>query len=253
MKVSIGQGYVELVEHWGSDERVIEAARMSTGKGFLGWGPNHRKGCPDGRASPEPPEVQNCGCAEPGDEKLLKYLWEHQHSTPFEMGGLTVEVKAPIMVMREFMRHRTLSFNEMSARYIPLPDDNYFPSVERVLLANQGTTNKQAQGSGAPLTEQDALDWLKLLGDLYDHAQRIYEDGLEAGIPKELARLVVPVGRYSVMRASGNLLNWLKFLKLRCDTAAQFEIRACANVIADFVGQKFPHTYEVAKASLGLP
>src|SRR5690606_23323400 len=101
MKV-LDHGYVRLVEAWGSDERIIEAARMSTGKGFLGWGPKE-----DGK---------------PGDEKLLRYLWEHKHATPFEMAGLVVEVQAPIFVFREWHRHRTQSFSELSARYVPMPD-----------------------------------------------------------------------------------------------------------------------------------
>ena len=80
----LDHGYVELVESWGSDERIVEAARMSTGKGFLGWGPKE-----DGSA---------------GDEKLLKFLWENKHATPFEMGGMVIEVQAPIFVFREWHR-----------------------------------------------------------------------------------------------------------------------------------------------------
>jgi thymidylate synthase (FAD) len=81
----LDNGYVELKDVWGSDERIIESARMSSGKGFLGWG------------TPE----------KPGDEKLLKYLWKNKHTSPFEQCGLTVEVQAPIMVFREWHRHRT--------------------------------------------------------------------------------------------------------------------------------------------------
>src|ERR1700693_5723146 len=119
----LDHGYVNLIETWGSDERIIEAARMSTNKGFLGWGPKE-----DGS---------------PGDEKLLRYLYEHKHSTPFEMAGMTLEIKAPIFVFREWHRHRTQSYNEMSARYTPLPDCNYVPTVERLMI-NAGKSNKQA-------------------------------------------------------------------------------------------------------------
>jgi thymidylate synthase (FAD) len=264
-KISLlDHGYLQLVEHWGSDERIVEAARMSTQKGFLGWGPYCSK-CSistvvtfDGTVSPTNyarGDQHECkhDAAKPGDEKLLKFLWDNQHATPFEMAGFTVEVKAPIMVFREWHRHRTASYNEMSARYIPLPNENYLPSVERVLLANTTTTNKQAQGSGKLVTKVDALAWLAQLADVYDHAQRVYEAGLAAGVPKELARLCVPVGRYSVMRASANLRNWLAFLKLRCDNAAQWEIRQYANAAATLVREKFPRTYEVASASLQLP
>lgn len=248
----LDRGYVRLVESWGSDERIVEAARMSTAKGFLGWGPT----CADcGWAKGDDHEA---GCSEPGDwkpgdEKLLKFLWDHQHATPFEMAGLIVEVKAPLMVFREWHRHRTQSYNEMSARYVPLPDESYTPTVERILIANQGTTNKQAQGSGRAITEADALAWLSELGAVYEHAQQVYESGLALGVPKELARLPVPVARYSVMRASANLRNWLGFLKLRCDSAAQWEIRQYANAVAGIVREAFPRVHEVAAASLGLP
>lgn len=251
----LDRGYIRLVESWGSDERIIESARMSTAKGFLGWGPK----C--SRCGTEPDWVNgpfDCtpGVAHdfvPGDEKLLKFLWDKQHATPFEMAGLVIEVKAPIVVFREWHRHRTQSFNEMSARYVPLPDESYVPSAERVLMGNQGTTNKQAQGSGRAYTDADALGWLAELGAVYEHAQQVYAAGLALGIPKELARLPVPVARYSVMRASANLRNWLGFLKLRCDPAAQWEIRQYADALAGIVREVFPRVHEVAAASLGLP
>lgn len=227
----LDRGYVRLVEAWGADERIIEAARMSTAKGFLGWG------TPDA----------------PGDEKLLKFLWDHNHATPFEMAGLVIEVKAPIVVFREWHRHRTQSYNEMSARYVPLPDENYAPSVERILIGNAATTNKQAQGSGRQVSEAEALGWLADLAALYDHAQETYARAIALGIPKELARLPVPVARYSAMRASANLRNWLGFLKLRCDPAAQWEIRQYANAVAEIVREVFPRVHEVSAASLGLP
>lgn len=252
----LDQGYVKLVEAWGSDERIIESARMSTAKGFLGWGPRHAPTCPyDSRAAARGNGFADCDCREdtPGDEKLLRYLWDHKHASPFEFAGLVIEVKAPIMVFREWHRHRTQSFNEMSARYVPLPDENYAPSVARVLVANQATTNKQAQGSGRALSEADTLGWLAELADVYEHAQRVYANGIALGVPKELARLPVPVGRYSAMRASANLRNWCGFLKLRCATAAQWEIRQYANAVSELVKDRFPRTYEVARASLGLP
>lgn len=217
-------GYVSLVEGWGSDEAIIEAARMSTGKGFRGWGTED----------------------EPGDEKLLAYLYRNKHSTPFEMGGLVIEVKAPIFIFREWHRHRTQSYSEMSARYVPLPDENYAPSLERVLTgANTATTNKQAQGSGAQLNEVDALAWLAELSSVYDHAQQVYERGIQAGVPKELARLPLPVARYSKMRASANLRNWLGFLTLRQAPTAQWEIREYANAVGNLIALRFPKTWEL--------
>ncbi|HQS59938.1 MAG: thymidylate synthase (FAD) [Gallionellales bacterium 35-53-114] len=210
-------GYVGFVEAWGSDERIIEAARMSTGKGFEGW---------------------------EKDEKLLAYLYNNKHSTPFEMAGMVIEVKAPIFVFREWHRHRTQSYNEMSARYIPLPDENYIPSIERLMLgANTATSNKQAQGNGQVLTPEDAQVWLDCIIESYQTAQSVYETGIALGIPKELARLPVPVARYSRMRASANLRNWLAFLTLRTATAAQWEIRQYADAVGQLIAENFPHTW----------
>lgn len=253
----LDHGYVKLIETWGSDERIIEAARMSTAKGFLGWGPKCSNcGAQRSRIINEPALAKPClGCGVrcktvPGDEKLLKHLWKNKHATPFEMAGMIIEVKAPIFVFREWHRHRTQSYNEMSARYVPLPDENYLPSLDRVMLgANTKTTNKQAQNNGKTLSEPDALDWLAALGALYEHSQRVYEHGISVGIPKELARLAVPVARYSTMRASANLRNWIGFLQLRKHKAAQWEIRQYADIVAQLIAQEFHRVNSVAKGS----
>jgi len=218
----LDSGYVQLIETWGSDARIIEAARMSTGKGFQGWDT---------------------------DAKLLAYLYNNKHATPFEMAGMVIEVKAPIFVFREWHRHRTQSYNEMSARYIPLPDENYRPTVNRVQL--NGGTNKQAQGIAvaAEVTEAAAQDWLARLDALYTCAQAVYEDGLKLGVPKELARLPVPVARYSRMRASANLRNWLAFLTLRMAPNAQWEIRQFAAAVGQIVRERFPRTWDLFEAA----
>lgn len=220
----LDHGYVKFIESWGSDERIIEAARMSTAKGFLGWGDSEN----------------------PGDEKLLRHLYKKRHSSPFEMGGLIVEVSAPIFVLREWQRHRSQSYNEMSARYVPLPNENYVPTVERLLEgANTKTTNKQAQGNGKELTPQAARDWLSQLAVAYDVLEAVYQSGLDMGIPKELSRLVLPVARYSRMRASANLRNWLGFLALRQADDAQYEIRVYADAVGSLIAERFPRTWEL--------
>lgn len=225
MKIDLlDHGYLEFKYGWGSDADIIEAARMSTDKGFLGWG------------TPEAP----------GDEKLLNYLWEHAHHSPFEFGGLVLEVQAPIFVFREWHRHRTQSYNELSARYTPLPDMNYIPSVERLMVKAHGTNKQANRIAGAPvLTEEFARYWLHQLERIYAGAQGIYEEGLGLGVPKELARIGLPFGRYSRMRACANLRNWLAFTTLRSDPNAQWEIQVYSDAVRKVIEQQFPRTYDV--------
>jgi thymidylate synthase (FAD) len=246
----LDHGFIELVETWGSDERIIEAARESTDKGFLGWGPRHADDCRyihwlnqwvEGNAPTR--EEAPCTCTPmPGDEKLLRFLYENAHSTPFEFAGAVVRVQAPIFVFREWHRHRTQSYSEISARYTPLPDVNYIPSVERLMTNSK--TNKQAGTiKGAEeLTEESAREFRGALAFSYSRAQEIYDMALRQGVPKELARVHLPVGRYSRMRASANLRNWLQFLTLRTAPNAQWEIRQYANALQDILTEKFPRT-----------
>jgi thymidylate synthase (FAD) len=266
MKISLlDHGYIELVETWGSDERIIEGARMSTDGAFKGWGPMRQYRCPECKKlvvhggdqtyfnESKPPECCHVGCQVPiveesvaGDEKLLAFLWNNKHATPFEMAGLIIEVQAPIFVFREWHRHRTQSFNELSARYTPLPDLNYIPTVERLMI-NAGTTNKQAgtvKGSEV-LTEENAGIFRAKLEQIYAQAQDLYEKALGAGVPKELARVHLPVGRYSRMRASANLRNWLAFLTLRMAPGAQYEIRMYANALGTIIAESFPRTWQL--------
>jgi len=214
----LDHGYVSLVETWGSDESIVEAARMSTGKGFQGWDK---------------------------DEKFLKFLYDNKHSTPFEMAGAIFEIKAPIFIFREWHRHRTQSYNEMSARYVPLPDENYVPSFYRIVDGMRKaklSSNKQEQGTNVPIYSEMVGDIMERIEDSYDTSQDDYEALLAQGLPKELARLVLPVGRYSKMRAGANLRNWLAFLTLRQAPNAQWETQQYANVVADLLTEKFPKT-----------
>ena len=235
----LDHGYIRLIESWGSDERIIEAARMSTNKGFQGWGPIHSSNCSVNDADNTNHE---CSCnPKMGDEKLLSYLYSHKHATPFEMAGLIIEVQAPIFVFREWHRHRTQSYNEMSARYTPLPDLNYLPSVDRLLSSD--SKNKQATSTGEILTPENAEGFRAQLRTIYDRLELVYQHALSTGVPKELARLVLPVARYSRMRASANLRNWLAFLTLRMDSNAQYEIRMYANEVGNLISQLFPRTW----------
>ena len=222
MKV-LDHGYVDLIETWGSDQRVIEAARMSTDKGFAGWG------TPD----------------EPGDEKLLRYLWTHKHATPFEMAGLIIEVQAPIFVFREWHRHRTQSYNEMSGRYTVLPSLYYVPSETRLQEARQSKGNKQGSEAGFGFTKYQAGCLTRVLTASYEASRATYESLLREGVAREVARLCLPVSQYSRMRASANLRNWLSFLTLRMASNAQFEIRQYADAVGQLVEETFPRTWKL--------
>lgn len=231
MKIKVlDHGYVEFVEAWGlgiqpanDDEEIdfergiIEAARQSTQGSFRGW---------------------------EEDEKLLKFLFSNQHNTPFEFAGMVLEVQAPIFVFREWHRHRTQSYNEMSARYAPLPALYYLPKMDNLMeRGNAASKNRQAQGMTGDLVWQIADGWLKKLNKWYTESEELYQDALKFGIPKELARLSMPVGHYSRMRASASLRNWLAFCTLRCAPNAQWEIRQYADSVANILSQTFPRTF----------
>jgi thymidylate synthase (FAD) len=239
----LNHGYLAPIEHWGSDERVIEAARMSTAKGFQGWGPFP---CTEPGCMPVemPGDLNFCtkckGTGEiPGDEKLLRYLYTHAHHTPFEMAGMVIEVQAPIFVFREWHRHRTQSYNELSARYTELPDMFYLPDESRIV--GQSATNKQASGEEL---DEGLAEWARAEMALSQQRARIvYESLLKAGVAREVARIVIPVSQYSRMRASANLRNWLAFCTLRMDPKAQWEIRQYANAVGALLAERFPRTW----------
>jgi thymidylate synthase (FAD) len=217
----LDHGFVRLVETWGDGDTrlpeagIIEAARQSTQGSFRGWD---------------------------ADRKLLQFLHSHKHATPFEFAGMVIEVRAPIFVFREWHRHRTQSYNEMSARYAPLPDVAYVPTVERLMMGVGTNRQASAAAGAAKLTERVAERFRVELDQQYRAFAEHYTDALAVGVPKELARLAMPVGRYSQMRASTSLRNWLGFLTLRLDPAAQWEIRQYAEAVLVLVRQHFPQT-----------
>lgn len=222
----LDHGFVRHVESWGHGDAntpeagIIEAARQSTQGSFRGW---------------------------ETDEKLLRFLFSNKppHATPFEFAGMVIEVRAPIFVFREWHRHRTQSYNEMSARYAPLPDVNYLPSIERIVTGAAPTQNKQSAAVfSAPQADVDtAIAFRRDLTEQYERFEVCYRSALESGIPKELARCGMPVGRYSQMRASTSLRNWLAFLTLRSDPGAQWEIQQFADAVGQIIAREFPRTW----------
>lgn len=228
----LDHGWVEYVEHWGSDERIVEAIRQSTQGGFVSWEPY--EGHPR------------------GDMGVLSYCLgdDPKHTGPFEFAGLVVAVQAPIVVYREWHRHRTQSYAEASARHTPLPSIDYLPTVDRCLSVSK--TNKQAGAiRGADdITPESAVEWLEELKTHYEDCERVYQSGLRRGVPKEIARLALTVGRYSKMRASANLVNWFRFLTLRANKKAQWEIQQFAYAVARIIASKFPRTWSLFRGSL---
>lgn len=140
------------------------------------------------------------------------------------------------------------SYNEMSARYAPLPNLNYMPTVERILM--DGGRNKQAGGvkDSVPVNHRTAQTFQNNLLEVYSRCQTEYQAALRSGVPKELARILLPVGRYSRMRASANLRNWLAFVTLRSDPAAQWEIRQYSDTVGQILARQFPKTWELFRS-----
>lgn len=254
----LDHGYVKYVDHMGSDETVVEAARMSTARGFEGWDPGEV--CVNCGVYKEQWDTEQQSLVRvpgyyigmcygvvrehawkkiAGDAKLLEFLYKNKHMTPFEMCELTVEVQAPIMVFREWHRHRTQSYNEFSARYAQMPNLHYLPEPGRI--QKQSATNKQ--GSAEPVPEAEAQTILKKLADEQGCVYEGYDQLVGDGIAKEVARLNTPVSRYSKMRAKTDLRNWLGFLMLRKPSNAQWEIRQYANAVGDIVQDLYPRTY----------
>lgn len=212
-------GYCKLVETWGSDERIVESARMSTDGAFRGWGNGEK----------------------PGDEKLLRYLHEHHHATPFEFCGMSVEFQVPIFVIRQVHRHRAAGYNELSARYTEMPELFWLPPASEI--RRQGGNNKQGslvdESESWTKVQEEAVD---IMAAIYQRCREQYELLLQMGVAKEQARAVLPVGQFTRCRMTTNLRMWLHFLGLRDDSHAQPETRALARACAGFLREAFPRT-----------
>lgn len=270
----LDHGYVEFIEAWGHgkvnqifddycprvdmEPGIIEAARMSTQASFRDW--TALSACDRcGAWTPATGDGGDKGdesCSHEwkkfprGDEGLLSFLYNSKpaHAGPFEFAGMTMEIQCPLFVRSEHHRHRTQSYNEMSARYAPLPNLNYVPSVARLMMGGTHvTSNKQAQAAkgAGELTLAGALRFQETLSAHYADAETEYQRALTGGVPKELARAVIPVGRYTRFRASANLRNWLAFMTLRYDPAAQWEIQEFAKVIGNVIAEVFPRTWRL--------
>jgi thymidylate synthase (FAD) len=248
----LDKGYVKFIGSMGDEEEIVEAARMSTGRGFVSWDPYRRcKQCEwiDGHEG----QTDNCIMSnfnhahnwQPfprGDLGFLEFMYSNKHMTPFEMPELCIEVRAPIFVFREWHRHRTQSYNEFSARYAQMPNEHYIPALERIV--KQSLVNKQGssdEGFDDDFSNQIRCEIERQQIEIYG----TYDAWIGNGVANEIARVNTPVSRYSKMRAKTDLRNWLGFLLLRMAPNAQWEIRQYANALADFIKILYPRVYDL--------
>jgi thymidylate synthase (FAD) len=221
----LDHGFVRVIDYMGDDNAVVQAARVSYGKGTK--------------------KVSE-------DKGLIHYLMRHRHSTPFEMCEIKFHVKLPIFVARQWIRHRTANVNEYSARYSILDREFYIPAPEQ--LAAQSAANRQ--GRGDVLTGAEAARVLDILKQdsttAYDHyAEMLNEseagetvDAEKQGLARELARMNLSLNFYTQWYWKIDLYNFMHFLSLRADPHAQYEIRVYADAMLDVLRKWVPLTAE---------
>ncbi len=221
----LDHGFIRVIDYMGDDTSIVQAARVSYGKGTK--------------------KVST-------DSGLIKYLMRHWHSTPFEMCEIKYHVKLPIFIARQWIRHRTANVNEYSARYSILDKEFYLPASEN--LAAQSQSNRQ--GRGDVLTGDQAKKVLDLLKKDAEQTYNNYEtmlnerydgsviDEKKVGLARELARMNLTLNTYTQWYWKTDLLNLMNFLRLRADHHAQYEIRAYADAMLDTVRKWVPITYE---------
>jgi thymidylate synthase (FAD) len=221
----LDHGFVRLIDHMGDDLSVVRAARVSYD---AAWRAGENEG---------------------SDHRLIHYLWKNRHTTPFEAVEFQFEVKAPIFVLRQWHRHRTWVFNELSARYRELPEEFYVPKPEQI--GEQSSSSKQARD-----IQHLTLDELESRGEecavvrhLMERAFLTYRDLLDAGWPRELARSLLTVATYSHMFAKVDLHNLFHFLTLRLHSHAQYEIRVYGEAILELIRPIVPVAVAAWEAS----
>ena len=212
----LDHGLVRVIDYMGDDGAIVQAARVSYGRGTKA--------------------VSN-------DEGLIRYLMRHWHSTPFEMCEVKFHVKLPVFVARQWIRHRTANVNEYSARYSILDREFYIPAPEQ--LAAQSKVNNQ--GRGEVLSGDEAQRVLDLLREdsarAYDHYEDMLSQDGQQGLARELARMNLPANIYTQWYWKTDLHNLFHFLRLRADAHAQYEIRVYAEAMCRIVADWVPLAY----------
>ena len=221
----LDRGFVRVVDYMGDDAAVVQGARVSFGRGTR--------------------QIS-------GDRGLIRYLMRNRHSTPFELASIKIHLRAPVFVTRQWFRHRTASINEYSARYSVLDREFYVPAREVVAVQSQDNR----QGRGEAMDEDTSR---RVIEVLRVDASRAYDnylwmlneteegetaDPARQGVARELARINLPVSVYTQFYWKTDLWNLLRFLALRADPHAQYEIRAYAEVILGVVGRWVPMVHE---------
>ncbi len=221
----LDHGFVRVVDYMGNDSSIVQAARVSYGKGTKKLNQ---------------------------DKNLISYLLSHRHSTPFEMNEIKFHIKLPIFVARQWIRHRTANVNEYSARYSVLDNEFYIPNLKE--LKPQSKSNNQ--GRAGELNDNEKKNYRKIIAESsksnfenYNTLLNIDEDGdfldkNNKGLARELSRVVLPLNSYTQWYWKIDLHNLMHFLALRFDDHAQYEIRVYAEKMMDILKKWVPLTYE---------
>lgn len=208
----LNHGFVKLVDVMGDDSSIVQAARVSYGKGTK--------------------QVNE-------DRGLIRYLLRHQHTTPFEMVEFKFHCRMPIFVARQWVRHRTANINEMSGRYSEMPDLFYVPEKEKI--TKQSTINKQG---GSDEVMDDCNRYQAMMIAEQEEAYKNYKFYIDSGMRKELARNNMPLSLYSEWYWKCDLHNLFHFLKLRLDSHAQHEIQVYGQAMAELMKPYVPLAWE---------
>lgn len=223
-KSVLDHGYIQYIDSFGTDACIADAARVS-------YAQNTKK---------------------TDNEGLIRYLMRHKHTSPFEMVEVKFQIRMPIFVARQWIRHRTANVNEVSGRYSKLDKLYYNPQ----LFKKQSTTNHQ--GSGEYLSKSAQEHLVKKYARLCDDAMDFYEDLLSRGVSKEQARYVLPLSTYTTIIWKIDLHNLFNFIRLRLPANAQYEIRVYAKALYDFCCMRFPistkafYDYQLKSKQLSL-
>jgi thymidylate synthase (FAD) len=215
----LDKGFVRYIDHMGTDADILEAARISYNSPSKGL---------------------------EADKKLLEYLWRNRHTSPFEMVKVKLNIKLPIFIMRQFVRHRMQNINEVSARYTQLPNEFYIPTSWR----RQDTKNKQGSLSDSdwhPKLKFGEHTYADATSDVSRHCDGcylLYQKMIEAGIAREMARMVLPVNIYTEIYTCWDMKNLMHFMTLRDDSHAQSEIQEYSRAIKTICAELFPWTME---------